>query len=194
MTDNNIQPRTPGLLQLLLLLSGSQWAELVIDVYKLAKRIVSAKAHEGVFEVLSYEATLELLDTAGRQARFTKQQQVRFLQENVIAYQDHAWGDGNIFADYKCSPGVAVDRYREGHTYHILISLRETKNRGDVENFHIERLITDGFVNDVEDLQTNMVGVNWLLPIFPQSPAFWKHRSAIFLKKKLQCTNWMMPC
>lgn len=171
MADNDTQPKTPGLLRILLLFSGSQWAEVFLDIWKLGKRILSAKAHEGVYEVLLYEATLELLDNEGKQARFTKHQQVKFLQENIIAYQDHAWGDGNIFAEYKCSPGVAVDRYRDGHRYQILISLRETKNRGDVEDFHIERLITDGFTRPMEDLQTEIDHVTRKLVlrlIFPQ--------------------------
>ena len=44
-------------------------------------------------------------------------------------------GDGDIFVDYKCSPGVLVDRWN------VLISLRETKNAGDVTNFYIERTV-----------------------------------------------------
>src|SRR5262249_11240342 len=56
-----------------------------------------------------------------------------------------------IFADYKCSPGVSVDRYRDGYRYRILISLRETKKRGDIEEFHIDRTIQNGFTKRVEE-------------------------------------------
>ena len=52
---------------------------------------------------------------------------------------------GNPFAAYRCAPGKAVDRYREGHRWRVLISLRQTKNKGDVEEFFIEREIRDGF-------------------------------------------------
>src|SRR5215212_5915172 len=90
----------------------------------------------GSYEVLDYETKLELLDPEGKLVRYTKHQKVKFLQDNVIAFQDQAWGDGEIFADYQCSPGYPVDRYRDGNKYHILISLRETKNRGDIETFH----------------------------------------------------------
>jgi hypothetical protein len=93
------------------------------------------------------------LDVKGKRAIYHKRQRVRFLQDNVIAYQDKAWGDGNFLADYKCSPGVPVDRYREGHRWHILISLRETKNKGDVAAFHIERTIEDGFTQEQENFQ-----------------------------------------
>ena len=111
------------------------------------------KAHEGMYEVLEYETRLELLDARGEKAVLHKRERVRFLQDNIIAYQDMAWGDGDTFADYRCSPGVAVDRYREGHRYQILISLRETKHRNDVDEFHIERTIKDGFRKGIEDFQ-----------------------------------------
>jgi hypothetical protein len=109
-----------------------------------------------MYEVLAYEARLELKDAKGKKAIFHKRQQVRFLQDHIIAFQDQAWGDGDIFADYKCSPGVPVDRYREGHRWQVLISLRGSKNRGDVEVFHIRREIRDGFVQDTEDFQTEI--------------------------------------
>jgi hypothetical protein len=54
---------------------------------------------------------------------------------------------------YQCSPGVAVDCYREGHRWRILISLRETKQRDDEQEFHIRRVIHQGFKKNVEDLQ-----------------------------------------
>jgi len=153
MSNSDTQPRTLGLLRLLLLFSGSDWAEVFIDVWRLGKRMLGAKAHEGMYEVLEQEVQLELLDERGEMAIYRKRQRVRFLQDNTIAYQDKAWGDGEIFANYKCSPGVAVDQYREGHHYCVLISLRETKKRDDVEEFRIERTIKNGFTKPVEDLQ-----------------------------------------
>ena len=46
---------------------------------------------------------------------FSKRQRVRYLQNNIIAYQDQAWGDGEMLVNYRCSPGVPVDRYKLGH-------------------------------------------------------------------------------
>src|SRR5258708_16127239 len=109
-----------------------------------------------MYEVLELEERLELCEEHGKQAVLYKRERVRFLQDNIIAYQDQAWGDGNIFADYKCSPGKAVDQYREGYRYRILISLRETKKRGDVEEFHIERKIENGFIQDSEGFQLDV--------------------------------------
>jgi hypothetical protein len=66
-------------------------------------------------------------------------------QDNIIAYQDQAWGPGKIFADYKCSPGVPVDRFRDGRKHRVLISLRQTKRRGEIMRIRIDRTVRHGF-------------------------------------------------
>ena len=148
--------RSRGLLRALVPLLGSDLLEIVVFVWHLAKRTLRFQAHEGLYEVLDYQAQLELLDAAGRQAIYHKRQTVRFLQDSVIAYQDQAWGDGDFMAAYQCSPGVAVDTYPDGKSYRILISLRETKHAGDTEEFLIDRTIVDGFVGPTQDFQNNI--------------------------------------
>lgn len=127
--------------------------DVLID---LLQRLPLVRSLPGMYEVLQHEATLELRTRSGSRAVYMKTQRVRFLQNNIIAYQDKAWGDGDIFAEYHCAPGIEADRYREGHRYHILISLRETKSRGDVEDFRIRRVIRDGFTQAVEEFQTEI--------------------------------------
>lgn len=144
------------LIQTLLKLISGNSAAIVDVLFDVLQRIPIVKSLPGMYEVLDYEAQLELLDTKGHTAIYTKRQQVRFLQDNVFAYQDKAWGDGDIFAAYQCSPGVKVDSYREGHRYNILISLRETKQRDDEVTFHIRRKIRDGFKRAVEEFQTDI--------------------------------------
>jgi hypothetical protein len=112
--------------------------------------------HDGLYEVLEHHTTLELLDPFGKEAFYRKQQTIRFLQNNIISYQDKAWGDGDIFASYRCSPGKAVDRYREGLFYWVLISLRASRQRGDIEHVDIERGIENGFTHREEDWQTDI--------------------------------------
>lgn len=111
------------------------------------------RPRQGLYEVLDYNAELELLDGEGQYAVFTKQMHVRYLQDHIIAYQDMAWGDGDIFAEYRCSPGIAVDRYKEGNRYRVLISLRESKHRGDEDHITIERHIKGGFTRRTEYFQ-----------------------------------------
>ena len=101
---------------------------------------------KGMYEVLNYEAILELKDKSGRRAIVRKYEKIRYLQNNIIAYQDQAWGDGKILINYRCTPGFPVDKYRSGFKNYVLISLREVKNRGDVDDFHINWDINRGFL------------------------------------------------
>ncbi|MBZ0282478.1 MAG: hypothetical protein K8L97_17185 [Anaerolineae bacterium] len=116
----------------------------------------NASRFRGTYRVDAHHVMLDLTDKAGRNAIYTKRQQVTFLQDNVFAIQDQTWGDGDIFAAYRCSPGVAVDRYKEGYRWKILISLRGTRNRGEQEEFVIERTIHDGFTKPIQDFHTQI--------------------------------------
>lgn len=137
-------------LRILLPLIASDWFSMALEGWKVIRRLLSRRVQEGMYEILDYDSVLELQDPRGEVAVFKRRQKVRFLQDNIIAYQDYAWGDGNILADYKCSPGVPVDQYQDGHRHNILISLRETKNKGDVVDFNIERTVTRGFTKPNE--------------------------------------------
>jgi hypothetical protein len=95
---------------------------------------------------LDFQTTLEIHDAEGKSATFSKKENVLFLQDNIIAYQDQAWGDGNILLNYQCDPGFPVDFYRLGHKTYILISLHDVKNRGDEGNFSMRWGIKDGFL------------------------------------------------
>jgi hypothetical protein len=112
------------------------WGNLLQAGKKAITGLWNRMRNQGLYEVLVYESTLELLDTRGEKARFKKRQRVKFLQDHIIAYQDQAWGDGEFLLNYRCIPGVPVDRYRIGHKTIILISLREVKQRGSVDEFN----------------------------------------------------------
>jgi hypothetical protein len=136
--------------RLLALLSLERIAVL-FDVYQLFRPWLNHLRREGLYEILEYDSTLELLDPQGQTAIVKKRQQVKFNQDHIIAFQDYAWGDGDCLADYKCSPGVVVDRYQEGgDRWNLLISLRETKSRGDIEDFRIVRTVKQSFTKDDE--------------------------------------------
>lgn len=132
------------------------WISTATDIGQVLSLLIFSLRRDGVYEILDYNSTLELVDSKGKTAVFKRTQKVKFLQDNVITYQDHAWGDGNLFADYACSPGVAVDRYQEGSRWNVLISLQETKSRGDVVDFHIERQVKNGFTKPEEWRQTEI--------------------------------------
>jgi hypothetical protein len=109
-----------------------------------------------MYRILDYDTTLELLDARGHSAVVYKRQRVRFLQDHILVFQDYAWGEGEIFADYKCAPGVVVDSYQAGDRWHILISLRQTKRKGDVEEFYSERTVKAGFTHADEWFQVEI--------------------------------------
>lgn len=103
-----------------------------------------------LYQVNSLDIGLELCRADGSDAIYTKRSRVRFLQDHVTAYRDQAWGEGILFSEYSCAPGIPVDHYCEGDRWYTLISLRESKSRGDVEDLYIRRRIKNGFPYDDE--------------------------------------------
>ena len=138
------------------ILLGLPWPEILGELWKFGRKVMRGLANEGMYEVLDYETTLELLDRKGKQASLEKREKVRYLQNHILAYQDQAWGDGESLIDYRCTPGEPVDRYKPGRKTYILISLREVKHRGDVNVFNIEWGIREGFIRDRELWETEI--------------------------------------
>ena len=132
------------------------WLDLIDGTKKIGQRLLKKLYQGEMYEVVEYESTLELHDCKGKKATYKKRQKVRYLQDNIIAFEDQAWGDGEILVDYKCSPGVPVDQYRLDYKTFILISLREVKNRGDIDEFNIEWGIRGGFLRKTEQWGTEI--------------------------------------
>jgi hypothetical protein len=125
---------------------GLSWFEILGEIWKHGRTLIQGLAREGMYEVIDYESTLELLDNKGKKAAFKKMMKVRYLQDETIAFQDFAWGDGEILLDYRTKPGWVVDQHRSGYKTYILLSLREVKNRGDIDNYMISWGIRNGFL------------------------------------------------
>ena len=130
--------------------------EMTADLWKFIKRLWRGLSHEGMYEVLDYEVTLELFNRNGTKAQLRKREKVCYQQDHIIAYQDEAWADGEILLNYKCSPGVEVDRYKPGHKTLILISLRDMKKRGDTDEFNIQWDMKDTFLRDDEQWEVDI--------------------------------------
>lgn len=131
-------------------------AALIFGLTLVAAAIVAVYAfyvqseRKEIFEVLDHFGQWEIQDAQGQSVVLSKRLKVRFLQNHVLAIDDPAWGDGELFAEYSCQPGEAVDRFRAGPEWRTLISLREFRNKGDIEEFLIRRRITGGFTQDEE--------------------------------------------
>jgi hypothetical protein len=156
MTENKETQSNQILDKFLDLLKRLPWMDILIDVANFGIKFVQGSNKTGLYEVLTHESILEFHDAKGQRATYYKRQKVRYLQDNIIAYQDQAWGDGEILQRYRCSPGKPVDRYRLGHKTHILISLREVKNKGDEDEFNIQRGIRNGFLRNEEQWETEI--------------------------------------
>ena len=128
----------------------------LLDLWDIITRLYDKFRSRGMYEILDYDSTLDIRDPQGTKAILTRREEIRFLQDNIVAIHDHAWGDGELFAKYQCQPGVPVDIYEDGSKYNILISLRETKNKGDTIQLWIERIIKGGFCEKEEWLETEI--------------------------------------
>lgn len=138
------------------LLGKLPWQNLLKKGWDVFQTLPRNFAARGMYEVMDYESTLELITPDGREAKFYKRERVRYLQDHIIAYQDQAWGNGKILLKYRCAPGYPVDRYNLGHKQLILISLREVKQRGDIDEFNIQWEIRDGFRRPQEAWETEI--------------------------------------
>lgn len=145
MDDHALWPKVKDSWQLIISSLGLPWFK-VLNNLSTGWNFLLARFHRGLYEVLDYEALLELKDKRGKRASVQKYEKVRYLQNNITAFQDQAWGDGKILINYRCAPGFPVDTYRTGYKNQILISLREVKNRGDIDEFHINWDIHQGFL------------------------------------------------
>ena len=134
-------------------LINSDLLALILEAWQLLRKVSGERA-VGLYEVLDFEHTLELCDAKGKKAIDRKRETVRLLQDHVSAYVDQVWGRGEIFADYRCSLGVPVDRYRDGKYWCVLISLREVRRRGDTLRISIDRTVKNGFPHQTDLVDT----------------------------------------
>lgn len=137
-------------------LAGFPIWEIGHNLVQLFRRIQRIIPPNGIYEVLDYESILELKDAKGKLATFQKRQKVRYLQDNIIAYQDQAWGDGEILINYRATPGKPVDFYRPGQTTYILIALQNVRNFGERDEFVIDWEMKNSFLRTRELWETSV--------------------------------------
>lgn len=114
MTDEN--DNSQNLVdRLMAILPRLPQAEVLGDVLKTLHKAIQGRSRTSVSEVLECESGLELKNFEGKKAAVRKREEVRYVQDNVIAYQNHAWGDGEIPLNYQCTPDRVADQYRSGY-------------------------------------------------------------------------------
>lgn len=147
-----------------------QYIGVLMELWNIGNKVLGRIKNEGIYETLEYESNLEIHNNKGTKATFSKRKKIRYLQDNIIAYQDYGWGDGEILLNYRTNRGKAVDRYRSGYRTYVLLSLREVKGRGDVDEFNIQWNIRNGFLTkdgywatDISN-RTKRIKVNIIFP------------------------------
>lgn len=174
-----------GITSILLAISAfllKEWESLYKIFAKLFNFATRNKSH-GTYRGLEFEVNLELLDSAGQFADYYKRHKVKFLQDNVRLYQDIMWGKGNWYSDYVCSPGDKTNISHEGDRWNIEILLKDPKNRGDVEEFHIQTVARGVFTEPEEQLQVeirNPTNVLSFQVIFPAD----RHSKMVVVKRR----------
>jgi len=128
----------------------------LFEALELVEQLRDRIGYHGMYEILDYNSSLVIKDPEGKDARLIRHEHIKLLQDNVVAIHDHAWGDGELFAEYRCQPGVPVDFYQDGSKWNVLISPRETQNRGDELDFRVERELKDGLTQSSEWLETEV--------------------------------------
>lgn len=134
-----------GALDALLSTSFVSLLQELLGLFRQAAAFVAERRLQGLYDVLEQCRTVTLHDPQGRVATVDTVQRLRFRQNHITAITDYAWGEGELFADYRCTPGMPVDRYAVGSRQVMLISLREHQNAGDELCLRTHRKIRNGF-------------------------------------------------
>lgn len=103
-----------------------------------------------VYEIVNLEETWEIHDATGATVTLKKVMDVEFLRDQVTSIHDPAWGAGELFAEYSCSPGRYVGISRSGERQLAVVMLDPPRRRGDSQHFDITRVIKGGFTGPDE--------------------------------------------
>ena len=104
------------------------WPAHLLDLYRVFRqKWVRRHQPQGLHEIIDDGSTLELMDPKGKLAVFKRRQRVKSLPDYINIFPDYAWGDGQIFADYKCSSGQIMDHCQEADCWNSLCSRRYAK-------------------------------------------------------------------
>jgi len=163
--------QSPAFLQLLFSADLFGFLRELLSMIAQLGPMIRERRFQGIYEVLEQHRTITIHDVRGHVVTVDTTEKVRFRQNHVAAITDYVWGDGKFLAEYRCSPGVPVDCYKEGSRYAILISLREHKNPGDEVCLKTHRKIVGGFTRSAECWENDIyhrMGKSEIRVIFPR--------------------------
>ena len=135
MTDRKDRKNQTLVDKLVAVLLRLPWADILADACRTLHMSIQGRCYKTLYQAPEYESTLELKDPKGKKAAFKKREKERYLQDNVIAHQNQAWGDGEILLNDLCTLGTPADRCRSGYKTHVLISRHQLEVEGYVDGF-----------------------------------------------------------
>ena len=127
-----------------------------------------------IYEILALEETWDICDKQGGRVVVTKAMDIRFLRDNVGSFEDPAWGDGDLFAEYSCKPGTCGGVFQAGPKRYAHVVLNPPRRRGDEEHIESRRVVSGGFGKDSEWIEVHSdtcTGPLSIKVIFPQDRA-----------------------
>ena len=98
------------------------------------------------YETIKFSGRLEIMDSDGRVARFTRHQRVRFLEDGVSVFFDRVWGDGVLFAGYAARHMRILDAIPTRKGYVVPLGLPRPFARGETFDIETERRIVGAFI------------------------------------------------
>ncbi len=106
----------------------------------------------GLYDVLRDESVWDIKEPAGETV-LTRTRELRFLQDGVFAVRDYAWGTGDVGNSrdtYECDPGYPADFFDARGRQNVIISLRDSRQRGETETLVVTRRMRGMFPKDSE--------------------------------------------
>ncbi len=94
--------------------------------------------------MLDCQVVLDLLDTEGTEARYTRTERVRFLK-SASTITDYGWGNGIAFAEHDVSVGRFRRRKLIRSKLRSTVVLDDRQRVGDELTFSVDRTIENGF-------------------------------------------------
>lgn len=102
------------------------------------------------YEVLSYDAAVEVMDSSGHEATYSRRERIRMLRDGVSTIDDYGWGSGIAFAGHEISPGKLVKRQIVGSRLRSTVRFPQRYRKGEELTFSVERVIKNGFISPSE--------------------------------------------
>lgn len=128
----------------------------IFEVPDLARNLFPEGLTTSPYEVMEYDATLDMEDPHGMRATFTRTQKIRFLHDGVSAVLDHFWGDGITVGSYSTDAGMIERTLTDSRRRHVVLRLKRPMRRGEELTFSVTRTVFAGFTNEHEWLSTQV--------------------------------------